>query len=112
MGNLSNFSSVHVRTAAGSVTGSIVKICGGKTNSGVVHTSEITDFTSGKFNSLIYDDGTTADITGSQNEAVQTATTSFHIAAGSCIDGPFIAIGTDANPLIIYHFGTLTIAND
>ena len=112
MGNISDHSKVHVRAAAGSITGSIQRICGGKTNSGVPNTSEITDFKSGVFHSLKYDDGSTADTTGSQNELHQDSTTSFHVAGGACIDGPFIAVGTAADPVIVYHHGGLIVNDD
>ena len=103
-----NFTKLHVRAAAGSVTGSIQRVCAAdETNA-----STIDNWVTGNFKSLIYDDGSTADITGSQNEFHQQGTQDIDILAGKCVDGPFIAIGTDGDPTLIYYHGSLTIADD
>ena len=91
-----NFINLHVRAAAGSVTGSIQRVCAGDES----NASTITDWVTGNFKSLKYDDGTTADITGSQNDVHQQGTTDIDIIAGSCVDGSFIAIGTDADTML------------
>ena len=103
-----NFTNLHVRAAAGSVTGSIQRVCAGDESAA----STITDWVTGNFKSLIYSDGTAAAHTGSQNEVHQIGTQNIDILPGKCVDGPFIAIGTDEDPTLIYYRGGLTIAND
>ena len=103
-----NFTHLTVRAAAGSVTGSIQRVCAAD----VSNASTIDNWVTGNFKSLIYDDGSTADITGSQNEFHQQGTQDIDILAGNCVDGPFIAIGTDADPMLIYHQGGLVSVDD
>ena len=103
-----NFTKLHVRAAAGSVTGSIQRVCAAdETN-----VSTIDNWVTGNFKSLTYSDGSAAAHTGSQNEVHQIGTQNIDILASKCVDGPFIAIGTDGDPMLIYHHGNLTIAND
>ena len=103
-----NFTKLHVRAAAGSVTGSIQRVCAADES----NASTIDNWVTGNFKSFTYSDGTAAAHTGSQNEVHQIGTQNIDILAGKCVDGPFIAIGTDADPTLIYHHGSLTIAND
>lgn len=103
-----NFTKLHVRAAAGSVTGSIQRVCAADES----NASTITDWVTGNFKSFTYSDGTEAAHTGSQNEVHQTGTQDIDILAGKCVDGPFIAIGTDGDPTLIYYHGSLTIADD
>ena len=103
-----NFTHLTVRAAAGSVTGSIQRVCAAdETNA-----STIDNWVTGNFKSLTYSDGSSAAHTGSQNEVHQIGTQNIDILASKCVDGPFIAIGTDGDPMLIYHHGNLTIAND
>ena len=103
-----NFTKLHVRAAAGSVTGSIQRVCAADES----NASTITDWVTGNFKSFTYSDGTEAAHTGSQNEVHQTGTQDIDILAGKCVDGPFIAIGTDGDPRLIYYHGSLTFAVD
>ena len=103
-----NFTKLHVRAAAGSVTGSIQRVCAADES----NASTIDNWVTGNFKSFTYSDGNAAAHTGSQNEVHQIGTQNIDILAGKCVDGPFIAIGTDADPTLIYHHGSLTIAND
>ena len=110
-----NFTNLHVRAAAGSVTGSIQRVCAGHAS----NASQIDNWVTGNFKSLVYGAESTASIhgdtaahTGSQNEVHQTGTQDIDILAGKCVDGPFIAIGTDGDPTLIYYHGSLTIADD
>ena len=103
-----NFTKLHVRAAAGSVTGSIQRVCAADES----NASTITDWVTGNFKSFTYSDGTAAAHTGSQNEVHQTGTQDIDILAGKCVDGPFIAIVTDGDPTLIYYHGSLTIADD
>jgi len=103
-----NFTKLHVRAAAGSVTGSIQRVCAADE----ANASTIDNWVTGNFKSFTYSDGTAAAHTGSQNEVHQIGTQNIDILAGKCVDGPFIAIGTDADPTLIYHHGSLTIADD
>ena len=110
-----NFTKLHVRAAAGSVTGSIQRVCAADES----NASTLDNWVTGIFKSLVYGaeenvsiHGTEAAHTGSQNEVHQIGTQNIDILPGKCVDGPFIAIGTDADPTLIYYRGGLTIAND
>ena len=110
-----NFTNLHVRAAAGSVTGSIQRVCAGHAS----NASQIDNCVTGNFKSLKYHKtdgleiaGATAAHTGSQNEVHQIVTQAIDIPAGTCVDGPFIAIGTDADPILIYNHGIVASADD
>lgn len=98
------FTHVHLRAEAGAVTGSIQRVCAGHAS----NASSITNWVTGKFYELTYDDGSTASVTGSQNEVHHTGASAIAIPAGKCVDGPFIGFTTDADPMLIYHVGSLT----
>ena len=103
------FTHVHLRAEAGAVTGSIQRVCAGHAS----NASSITNWVTGKFYELTYDDGSTASVTGSQNEVHQQFAHNVEVHAGQCLDGPFIAVGTsDGNGLAIYHRGHITLADD
>ena len=103
-----NFTKLHVRAAAGSITGSIQRVCAAdETNA-----STIDNWVTGNFKSFTYSDGSSAAHMGSQNEVHQIGTQNIDILASKCVDGPFIAIGTDGDPTLIYYHGSLTIADD
>ena len=91
---------LYVRAAAGSATGSIQRVCAGHTT----NASQIDNWTSGHHK--------VSDLTSAQNVVWQTSEQAIDIPAGTCVDGPFIAIGTDADPMIIYHYGDLTNIDD
>tara|TARA_B100000902_G_C26397752_1_gene476271 strand:+ start:64 stop:405 length:342 start_codon:yes stop_codon:yes gene_type:complete len=110
-----NWEKLNVRAAAGSATGSIVKVCAVDAS----NASTIDNWVAGNFNSLTYGAESTASIsgdvaahTGSQNDVHQIGTQDIDIPAGTCVDGPFIAIGTNAEPTIIYYNGHLTSIDD
>lgn len=110
-----NWEKLNVRAAAGSVTGSIVKICAGHAS----NASQIDNWVAGNFKSLTYGAESAASIsgdaaahTGSQNDVHQIGTQAVDIPAGTCLDGPFIAVGTDADPMVIYYNGHLTSIDD
>ena len=93
----------HLRVQVGAlrITGSIQKICNGAAANNVV----ITDWKAGSFKSLIYPDGTTADVTGSQNIWDGSGDDDITVKAGACLDGPFMAVHVNAEPCLIYHNG-------
>ena len=105
-----DFTQLYVMAAEGSITGSIQRICA------VHHTNGTTvdNWVTGTFKKLTYDDGTEAAHTGSQNDVHQIGTTSFEVPVGGCVDGPFIAVGTDdSNGLLVYYLpGTLIQVDD
>ena len=103
-----DWSNLHVQTAAGNITGSIQRICAGHASNAVT----ITSYTTGIFKSLKYPNGDVADITGSQNDAGTTSNDDLTVAANSCIDGPFIAIHADADDVLIYHNGIYNTVAD
>ena len=103
-----NFTHLTVRAAAGSVTGSIQRVCAADES----NASTIDNWVTGNFKSLTYSDGSAAAHTGSQNEVHQIGTQNIDILASKCVDGPFIAIGTDADPMLIYHQGGLVSVDD
>jgi len=103
-----NWNNIHVQTAAGSITGSIQKICAGHAS----NTVTITSWKTGNFKSLIYTDGTTADVTGSQNELGAQGTDDITVAANSCIEGPFMAIHGNGNTVLVYHNGIANTVDD
>ena len=102
-----NFTKLHVRAAAGSVTGSIQRVCAADES----NASTITDWVTGNFKSFTYSDGTEAAHTGSQNEVHQTGTQDIDILAGKCVDGPFIAINVSAGRGIMYYNGNIAPNN-
>ena len=106
---------LYVRAAAGSVTGSIQRVCAADES----NASTIDNWVTGNFKSLQYGPESSGSIsgepaahTGSQNDVHQIGTQDIDILASKCVDGPFIAIGTDADPMLIYYTGHLTIADD
>ena len=72
----------------------------------------MTSYTTGIFKSLKYSNGDPADITGSQNPGAITYTTDITIPAGSCVDGPFIAIHGDGDTVLVYHSNLYNIIED
>ena len=100
---------LYTQTAAGSITGSIERICAGSDTAVV-----ITSHTTGEFKGLTYTDGTTADITGSQHEQTTSTTDNLNLASAKnqCIDGPFIAVHGDGNTVLVYHNGLANIVDD
>ena len=54
------FTHVHLRAEVGAVTGSIQRVCAGHAS----NASSITNWVTGKFYELTYDDGSTASVTG------------------------------------------------
>ena len=103
-----NFTKLHVRAAAGSVTGSIQRVCAADES----NASTITDWVTGNFKSFTYSDGTAAAHTGSQNEVHQTGTQDIDILAGKCVDGPFIAIHGDGDTVLVYNSGLANVVTD
>ena len=81
--------------------GSIERICGIAASNATTVDNGVT----GIFHSLKYDDGTVADITGSQNEVHQQFAHNVEVHAGRCLDGPFMAVHVNAEPCLIYHNG-------
>ena len=92
--------------AAKRITGSIERICN-------VHTSTdttITDHTAGTFVSTTNTAGSTVSIADAPNISHQGPVTGdIVVNFQECIDGPFIAVHVDANPILIYHNGILSI---
>ena len=104
-----DFTQLFFLDEAGSVTGSIERVCGIAASNATTVDNGVT----GIFHSLKYDDGTTAAHTGSQNEVHQIFAHNVEVHAGQCLDGPFIAVGTsDGNGLAIYHTGPIIFADD
>lgn len=93
---------IHYHAAANRITGSIEKICN-------VHTSAattITDHTAGSFVSTTNSTGATVSVADAPNISHQGPIEGDVVVnAQECIDGPFIAVHVDANPILIYHNG-------
>tara|TARA_B110001454_G_C12474486_1_gene331695 strand:- start:16 stop:342 length:327 start_codon:yes stop_codon:yes gene_type:complete len=106
---LTDWTNLHVQTAAGSITGSIHRVCAGTTD--VV---TITSYTTGTFKGLAYANGDTADITGSQNGGATTYTDDLTLdfSKTACIDGPFIAIHGDGDTVLVYNSGLANVVTD
>ena len=103
-----NFTQLTIRAAAGSVTGSIQRVCAADES----NASTIDNWVTGNFKSFTYSDGNAAAHTGSQNDAGTTSNDDLTVAANSCIDGPFIAIHADADDVLIYHNGIYNTVAD
>ena len=94
----------HIRyhAAANRITGSIEKICN-------VHASAATtidDHLGGTFISTTNSTGATVSVADAPNISHQGPIEGdIVVNAQECIEGPFIAVHVDANPILIYHNG-------
>ena len=88
--------------AANRITGSIERICNVHTSA----TTTIADHLLGTFVSTTNSAGNTVDIGASPNRIdAGSSEGNIVINAQECVDGPFIAVKIDANPVLIYHNG-------
>ena len=103
---------LYVRAAAGSVTGSIQRVCAADES----NASTIDNWVTGNFKSLQYGPESSGSIsgepaahTGSQNDVHQIGTQDIDILASKCVDGPFIAINVSAGSGVLYYNGDLAV---